>query len=125
MAELYARKIADKQREGTPLHLYLPGPHRGVFNLDGWRGSETVILCEALIDALTFWCAGLCNVTSAFGVGGFTDELLQAFVANGVKRVLIAGVGDRVRGPKAGPSRPVRGAKKTRRQLVLTRLFSL
>ena len=62
----------------------------GVFNLAGWRGSETVILCEALIDALTFWCAGLCNVTSAFGVGGCTDELLQAFVENGVKRVLIA-----------------------------------
>ena len=90
VAEIYARKIADKQREGTPLHLYLPGPHRGVFNLAGWRGSETVILCEALIDALTFWCAGLSNVTSAFGVGGFTDELLQAFEANSVKRVLIA-----------------------------------
>ena len=90
VAELYARKIADKQREGTPLHLYLPGPHRGVFNLAGWRGSETVILCEALIDALTFWCAGLSHVTSAFGVGGFTDELLQAFLANSVKRVLIA-----------------------------------
>ena len=90
VTEVYGRKLADKQRDGTPLHLYLPGPHRGVFNLADWRGSDEVILCEALIDALTFWCAGYRHVTSAFGVGGFTDEILQAFVVHGVKRVLIA-----------------------------------
>lgn len=90
VVEVYGRKLADKQRDGTPLHLYLPGPHRGVFNLDGWKGSPDVILCEALIDALTFWCAGFTHVTSAYGVNGFTDELLQAFVMYGVKRVLIA-----------------------------------
>ncbi|MEO5625627.1 MAG: CHC2 zinc finger domain-containing protein [Dokdonella sp.] len=92
IAEAYGRKItpAHRLRPGTALHLYLPGPHRGVFNLDGWRGSVEVILCEALIDALTFWCAGYRNVTSAFGVSGFTDELLGAFVAHGVQRVLIA-----------------------------------
>ncbi len=109
IAEVYGRKItpAHRLRAGTALHLYLPGPHRGVFNLDGWCGASVapgilpsatlahpcaseVILCEALIDALTFWCAGVRNVTSAFGVSGFTDELLAAFVAHGVKRVLIA-----------------------------------
>ena len=82
VAEIYARKMADKQREGTPLHLYLPGPHRGVFNLAGWRGSETVILCEALIDALTFWCAGLSNVTSAFGVGGLRVQRTKVLTTN-------------------------------------------
>lgn len=90
VTELYGRKLADKQREGVPLHLYLPGPHRGVFNLAGIRGGTDVILCEALIDALTFWCAGYRNVTSAFGVGGFTDELLQTLIDNGTQRVLIA-----------------------------------
>ncbi len=90
VVNVYGRKLADKQREGVPLHLYLPGPQRGVFNLDGWRGSEEVILCEALLDALTFWCAGYRNVTSAYGVHGFTDELLQALVTHGVRRVLIA-----------------------------------
>jgi DNA primase len=90
VAEVYGRKLRDDLRPGTPSHLYLPGPHRGVFNLDGWRGNEEVILCEALIDALTFWCAGFRHVTSAYGVNGFTDELLQAFVVHGVKRVLIA-----------------------------------
>jgi DNA primase len=90
VVNVYGRKLFDRQREGVPLHLYLPGPQRGVFNLDGWRGSEDVILCEALLDALTFWCAGYRNVTSAYGVHGFTDELLQTLVTHGVRRVLIA-----------------------------------
>ena len=30
-----------------------------------------IILCEALIDALTFLNAGYPNVTSSYGVGGF------------------------------------------------------
>jgi DNA primase len=89
---LYGRKIAPnaKLRAGTALHLYLPGPHRGVFNEAGLVGQEEVILCEALLDALTFWCAGYRNVTSAYGVEGFTDELLAALHRHGVKRVLIA-----------------------------------
>jgi DNA primase len=90
VVNVYGRKLVDQQREGVPLHLYLPGPQRGVFNLDGWRGSDEVILCEALLDALTFWCAGFRHVTSAYGVNGFTDELLQALVTHGVRRVLIA-----------------------------------
>ena len=74
--EVYGRKIwrRSKLRAGTPLHLYLPGPHRGVFNEAGLVGQEEVILCEALIDALTFWCAGYRNVTASYGIEGFTDE---------------------------------------------------
>ncbi len=47
-------------------------------------------MCEALIDALTFWCAGYRNVTAAYGVDGFTDEHLAAFQAHGIEPVLIA-----------------------------------
>lgn len=88
--QAYGRKIRDDLRKGTPKHLYLPGPHRGVFNLDGLKDTEEVILCEALIDALTFWHAGYKNVTSSYGVNGFTDELLAALKAHPIKRVLIA-----------------------------------
>ena len=49
-----------------------------------------IILCEALIDALTFWCAGFRNVTAAYGVEGFTDDHLAAFKRHGTQRVLIA-----------------------------------
>jgi DNA primase len=71
---MYGRKITPNLREGTPLHLYLPGPHRGVFNEQAVRASREIILCESLIDALTFWCAGFRNVTASYGVNGFTDE---------------------------------------------------
>jgi DNA primase/post-segregation antitoxin (ccd killing protein) len=100
IAEVYGRKLRDDLRPGTPKHLYLPGPHAGVLNLAGVRaagareagepGAREVILCEALIDALTFWCAGFENVTSAYGVEGFTDEILAALKAHGIERVLIA-----------------------------------
>jgi DNA primase len=55
VTEVYGRKITDNLRPGTPLHLYLPGPHRGVWNLPGIAAAPDgeVIVCEALIDALT------------------------------------------------------------------------
>ena len=89
---LYGRKVTPgcKLRKGTPLHLYLPGPHRGVFNLEALRASKTVILCEALIDALSFWCAGYRNVTASYGVEGFTAAHLNAFRRYRTERVLIA-----------------------------------
>ncbi len=52
--------------------------------------QSEIINSEALIDALTFWSAGYRNVTAAYGVEGFTDEMLTAFKQHGIKRVLIA-----------------------------------
>jgi len=88
--EVYGRKVNDNQRKGTPYHLYLPGPHAGVWNIEALKASPEVILCESLIDALTFWCAGLRNVTASYGVEGFTADHLAAFKAHGTERVLIA-----------------------------------
>lgn len=90
VAEMYGRKITANLRPGTPQHLYLPGPHRGVFNPAAFRAGKEVILCEAILDALTFWCAGFTNVTTSYGVEGFTPELREAFRTHGTKRVLIA-----------------------------------
>jgi DNA primase len=88
--EVYGRKVTRNLRPGTPDHLYLPGPHRGVFNVQALAASEEIILCEALIDALTSWCAGFRNVTSSYGIEGFTKEHLKALRQYGTKRVLIA-----------------------------------
>ena len=90
--EVYGRKLLDNLRAGTPKHLYLPAHEggRGVFNLAALQASKEIILCEALIDALTFWCAGYRNVTSAYGIEGFTDDMLAAFKRYGTERVLIA-----------------------------------
>ena len=90
VVEIYGRKITPGLRKGTPLHLYLPGPHRGVWNGQALSAGEEVILCESLIDALTFWCAGYRNVTAAYGIEGFTAEHLQTLSRHRVQRVLIA-----------------------------------
>jgi DNA primase len=90
VTEIYGRKIRDDLRKGTPAHLYLPGAHKGVWNEPALAASKEIILCEALIDAMTFWCAGFTNVTASYGVEGFTDDHLAAFKKYGTERVLIA-----------------------------------
>jgi DNA primase catalytic core len=87
---MYGRKITHGLRPGTPLHLYLPGPHHGVWNEAALVASKEIILCEALIDALTFWCAGYRNVTASYGVNGFTEDHKAAFKRHGARKVLIA-----------------------------------
>ena len=79
VTEVYGRKIRDDLKAGTPKHLYLPGPHRGVWNIQALMVSKEIILAEALIDAMTFWCAGYRNVTSCYGIEGFTDDHIAAF----------------------------------------------
>jgi DNA primase len=90
VVQMYGRKITSGLRPGTPLHLYLPGPHRGVWNEMALVASKEIILCEALIDALTFWCAGFRHVTASYGVNGFTNDHRSAFQRHGTKRVYIA-----------------------------------
>lgn len=109
VTEMYGRKITPGLRPGTPLHLYLPGPHKGVWNIEALASSPEIILCEALIDALTFWRAGFRNVTASYGVGGFTGDHMTAFKRYGVDKVLIAYDRD-----EAGE----KGAKTLARKLV-------
>ena len=90
ITEVYGRKITEGLRPGTPNHLYLPGPHRGIWNESALADSKEIILCESLIDALTFWCAGFHNVTASYGIEGFTADHLAAFQKHGTERILIA-----------------------------------
>jgi DNA primase catalytic core len=89
ITEIYGRKILGSLREGTAYHTYLPGPHQGIWNVHCLAAKE-IILCEAIIDALSFWVNGFRNVTAAYGVNGFTDEMLKAFIDRRVQRVYIA-----------------------------------
>jgi DNA primase len=90
VAEVYGRKSRDDLRPGTSAHLYLPGPHRGVWNIAALAASDEIILTESLIDALSFWCAGFRHVTASYGAGGFTADHQRAFREHQVRRVLIA-----------------------------------
>ena len=92
VVQLYGRKLRDDlNHRGSSRHLYLPGPRRGVFNAKALAGcGGELIVCESLIDALTFWRHGLRHVTAAFGADGFTEELHTALKDAGIGRVLIA-----------------------------------
>ncbi len=91
ITEVYGRKVLGKRlRKGTAMHTYLPGPHQGVWNSQAIKVSTEVILCESLIDAMTFWCAGFRNVTTSYGTSGFNDDHLKLFIESGVEKVLIA-----------------------------------
>jgi DNA primase len=94
VVQLYGRKINDNLRGGTDYHLYLPGPMRGVWNEEALVASKEIILCEALIDALTFWVAGYRQVTASYGVNGFTKDHRAAIERHGTERVYIAYDGD-------------------------------
>jgi len=87
IVHVYGRRYAD----GSVPHLYREGPHAGVFNLRGITAAPGwCVLCESIIDAVTFWCADVANVTTAYGTNGFTDAMLETFQAHGIRDVLIA-----------------------------------
>ena len=88
VGEMYGRRIV-RPSAGAPKHLYLPGPHRGIWNADALTEPE-LILCEAPFDALTFWVNGFRNVTFIYGTQGFTEELFAALVSHRVRRVRLA-----------------------------------
>ncbi|MGA2433678.1 MAG: toprim domain-containing protein [Bryobacteraceae bacterium] len=90
VTEMYGRKITPGLRPGTPLHMYLPGPHKGVWNEEALVLAKEIILCESIIDALTFWCADYRNVTASYGANGFTPDHRAALKKHGTKKVLIA-----------------------------------
>ena len=99
--EMYGRKINRHQTKGTPMHLYLPGPHAGIWNTETIfpqpstrnkepRTNHEVILCEAPLDALTLWVNGFKNVTFIYGTEGFPDYMLQTFIKNRIKTIRLA-----------------------------------
>jgi hypothetical protein len=70
--QLYGRRtLTDSQiKKGAAKHIYLPSPLTGIWNDQVLRASSEVILCEALIDAMMFWCAGYSNVEHPGVAGG-------------------------------------------------------
>jgi DNA primase catalytic core len=89
VTEIYGRKINDNLREGTAFHLYLPGPHGGVWNRMGVQGQAEWLLCESILDALSLWCQGYRHVTASYGVNGFTPDHWRLLRAAKPGRVVI------------------------------------
>lgn len=88
LGEIYGRRLRSK--EGCTDHLYLPGQHQGIFNFNAIGRDQPLILCEAIIDALTFWVQGFRHVTAAFGINGFTPEMREYCQRQLVKIIYLA-----------------------------------
>ncbi len=91
IGEIYGRKIAasGKLRKDALRHTYLPGPHKGFWNLDALM-HKTLILCESLIDAMSFWVNGFENTTAAYGTEGFTDNIRQMILQTNIEKLYLA-----------------------------------
>jgi DNA primase catalytic core len=78
---LYGRNIDPEAGPSSPKgyagHLYLAGPRCGLVNRQAVNRSQTVILTESIIDALTLYDQGFKNVIPIYGVNGLIDDHLQ------------------------------------------------
>jgi DNA primase catalytic core len=83
---LYGRRITDDE----PCHLYLPGPHRGVWNRKASKVYDEIVLVESIMDALSLVQIGVENVQPLYGTNGFTAEHLQLLKDDNVKTIVLA-----------------------------------
>ena len=93
--EIYGRKVNSGLRKGTDYHLYLskesrPFDDRGIWNEQALAVHSEIILCESVIDSMSFWVAGYKNVIAIYGTNGFTDYHWQALAKYKTKTVLLA-----------------------------------
>jgi DNA primase catalytic core len=100
---LYGRHLTDDQRP----HLYLKGPHCGVFNGACAKMSQTIIVTEALFDAMSLWAAGFHNVISLYGKDGWTPDHQRLLEASGVREIILALDAD-ARGQEAAKALEIR-----------------
>lgn len=87
IVQLYGRRIGPAPKNQR--HLYLARPLAGLFNPEALQSRE-IILCESILDALSFIRHGMDSATCSFGTANFTDELFEAIRAAKVESVRIA-----------------------------------
>jgi hypothetical protein len=85
VAGIYGRRITD----GEPHHLYLPGPHRGVWNGTAAKTSQTLLIAEAILDGMALWQAGFKNTIAIYGTNGWTNDHSQLLKENGVTEIFL------------------------------------
>jgi len=76
IVNLYGRNI---EEENGVTHLYLPGPRSGIVNRQAVKRSQTILLTESVIDALTLYDQGFKNTVPVYGTNGLLNEHLSLF----------------------------------------------
>ncbi|MGA9450122.1 MAG: CHC2 zinc finger domain-containing protein [Verrucomicrobiia bacterium] len=83
---IYGRRVSDAE----PQHLYLPGPHRGVWNGTAAKINQTLFITEAILDGMSLWQAGFKNVVALYGAHGWTDDHAQLLRENNTTEIYLA-----------------------------------
>jgi DNA primase len=90
--QIYGRRIARCAKSDR--HLYLAKKQDGIFNAEilkpDPKAAKEIILCESILDALTFYHAGMENVTCTYGTSNLSTELLEAIKAAKIETVKLA-----------------------------------
>ena len=85
--QIYGRRIGKATKQNR--HLYLARPLGGIFNPEALKSRE-IILCESIIDALTFYRHGMKAVTCSYGTENFPAPLFDAIQATKIESILLA-----------------------------------
>jgi len=91
---LYGRNI------NKSLHLYLKGPHQGIFNYKRAKTSKEIYIAESIIDALSLIKLGFKSTIALFGANGFTDDHNELLKYSDIDKVTLCLDND-TRGQKA------------------------
>lgn len=82
---IYGRRITNAE----PRHLYLPGPHRGVWNGMASKTNQTLFIAEAILDGMALWQAGFKNVIALYGTNGWTADHETLLRDNGTTEIYL------------------------------------
>ena len=114
MGECFARGVSD------PRKLYLKGAHGGVFNGKALKVYDSVIVCEAIFDAMALYSVGIKNVIATYGTNGWTDDHGALLDAGKARRLVFAFDNDKAGAD--GAKRIVERLKEKRDDLTFSRL---
>jgi len=89
LGECFARGVSDTRK------LYLKGAHGGVFNGKALKVYDSVIVCEAVFDALALYSVGIQNVIATYGTNGWTEDHDALLSAGKARRLVFAFDGDK------------------------------
>jgi hypothetical protein len=88
IVDIYGRRIFKNQHRRISSEKHLSQERSGVWNIDALVGTEDLILCSSLFDALTFWQHGYRNVTCTFNPDALPQEHLATIQRLNIRRVL-------------------------------------
>ena len=89
LVNVYGHKTTANLKDTTHLHTWLGEP-RGVFNTQALPVCTEIVLTDSILNAMSFWCAEVRNVTCTWGLSAMHDDLIAALQDAKVQRVYLA-----------------------------------